>query len=272
MSSPTESVSSWSFASNSTSSLSTEAGQNLRRSLLIWRVCLTIPHAFAILSAIYRLYRRTKMRQLWRDDYFAAFSLVLECVYFPSLWLPVLASRRALVTTSWIAQVMCPLLVWFTRVSLALSIARAIPPNQPMRYASIWFAWFSAAVGIGFSVSGTIPCAHKDWQQNYPYQCRLSIVSVIIRVCMDIFSDTILIIIPFWAFWRRIKLPRTSRRLIKACFAASVLTFLSCVSTAAVLFQRYYASSPEKRAETGFIVSVMPHLMVCFCLFIRIQF
>ncbi|KAF9473412.1 hypothetical protein BDN70DRAFT_843503 [Pholiota conissans] len=268
MSSPSASVSNWSSVRNSASSLSAEAGQNLRRSLLVWRVCMTILHALAILSAMYRLYRRRKTRQLWRDDYFAALSLVLECVYFPSLWLPVLASRKALVAASWIAKVLSPSLLGFSRVSLAFSIARVIPPNQPMRYASIWFAWFSAIVGIVLSVSGAITCAHKDWQQSYPYQCRLPIASVIFRVCMDIFSDIVLIIIPFWAFWRRLKLPRTSRRLIKACFAASILTFLSCLSAAAVLLQRYYANSPEKNAETGFLVSVMPHLMASIALLV----
>ncbi|KAF9473407.1 hypothetical protein BDN70DRAFT_384130 [Pholiota conissans] len=272
MSSTSESVSSWGSASNLTRSLSTEASQNLQRCLLVWRVCLTILHSLAILSAIYRLYRRTKTRQLWRDDYFAALSLALECVYFPSLWLPVLASRKALVAASWISKVFSPLVVGFTRVSLAFSTARAIPPNQPMRYASIYFAWFCVIVGIGLSMRGAITCAQKGWQQSYPYQCRLSIASVVFRIGTDIFSDTILIIIPFWAFWRRLKLPRTSRRLIKACFAASSLTFLSCVATGAVLLQRYYANAPEKRAETGYLVSVMPHLTVCFCLFIGVQF
>ncbi|KAF9473406.1 hypothetical protein BDN70DRAFT_997645 [Pholiota conissans] len=200
------SESSWgtSSSSNSTSSFSEKAGQYMDRSLLVWRACLTIPHALAILSSIYRLYRRTKTRQLWRDDYFAALSLILECLYFPTLWLPEDTRRRALVTTSWIAQVVCPLLIWFTRVSLAFSIARAIPPNQPMRCISICFAWFCGVVGTVVAIGSVITCARKSWDQTYPYQCPMPVASAIIRTCMDILSDVILIIIPFWAFWRRL--------------------------------------------------------------------
>ncbi|KAF8202442.1 hypothetical protein BJ912DRAFT_920802 [Pholiota molesta] len=150
--------------------------QDLGRSLLVWRACLTILHVLAILSAIYRLYRRTKTRQLWKDDYIAAFILLFDCVYFPSLWLQG-ASRH----------------------------------------------------GLALTVENMVICARNtgDWEHTYPYQCSVPFPSVIFRTSMGSFADIALSVIPFCAFWRRLKLPRVTRRLIKACFAASLLTFIT---------------------------------------------
>jgi hypothetical protein len=78
------------------------------------------------------------------------------------------------------------------------------------------------------------------------------------------FADIALTVIPFCAFWRRLKLPRVTRRLIKACFAASLLTFITCVMTVVVVFGRYNLHSAKERAETGFLDLAMSHLMVRF--------
>jgi len=52
-------------------------------------VVLTLLHCLAIASAFFRLHRRKKTGQVDWDDYAAAFALVLNLIYFPTLWFPV---------------------------------------------------------------------------------------------------------------------------------------------------------------------------------------
>ncbi|KAF8956958.1 hypothetical protein BDZ97DRAFT_142368 [Flammula alnicola] len=252
------------------SNTSTQSIAELARYFLIWRVCITLSHILAILSSLFRLYRRRKTRQLWWDDYFAMISLALDCLYFPTLWVRVVNARDAQVATSWVAQIVFPLLIWCTRISLALSIARAIPPQQSMRVTSIRFAYLFGAIGVALTIEVGIACGRNNasWNQIFPYICPLSEGSAISRVSLDIFADASLIIIPFKAFWRQLRLPPITRRLIKACFAASILTAISCVLTTIILFDRHNTQSAEKNAEADFMASIMSHLVASISLLV----
>lgn len=55
--------------------------------LFLCKVSLTIVHCVAIASALFRIYRRKITKRLWWDDTFAAGGLLLDFVFFPTLWL-----------------------------------------------------------------------------------------------------------------------------------------------------------------------------------------
>ncbi|KAF8868352.1 hypothetical protein BD779DRAFT_1598222 [Infundibulicybe gibba] len=49
-------------------------------------VCLTLFHAIAALSTIFRLYHRVSIRQWWWDDTSVCLALIADCIYLASLW------------------------------------------------------------------------------------------------------------------------------------------------------------------------------------------
>lgn len=102
-------------------------------------VCLTPIHVLGILTAVYRISRRYKTRQSGLDDFAATVALILDLIYFPTLWLandadqdlsssgmPVASSaaddlglganivdtRAVQVAITWLVQIVCPLLTW----------------------------------------------------------------------------------------------------------------------------------------------------------------
>jgi len=80
----------------------------------------------------------------------------------------------------------------------------------------------------------------------------------------DVLSDFALIILPISAFWRRLKLLATTRRLIHTCFCASMLTATCNIVLSALLFWHSNSSAPQERQETVFLAMVTPHLLVGF--------
>ncbi|KDR80829.1 hypothetical protein GALMADRAFT_1109732 [Galerina marginata CBS 339.88] len=240
------------------------ASQKLAHNLFVWRVCLTFVHMLAIVSSAFRIHRRIKTRQFWIDDHFATLTLIFDCIYFPTLWLRQLKSPVSQIVTSWMSLIGFTLVIWCARISLALSIARVIPPKQPMRFACVCLACLFGAFCIGGLIQVCIACGEKGaaWPRYFPYQCQLKAAFGITRVCTDVFSDILLVAIPLWTFYRRLNLlPVTTRRLVKACFAASILTALSSILSSIILFNHDGSDSKVREAETSFLASVMAHLM-----------
>ncbi|KAH9479302.1 hypothetical protein JR316_0007891 [Psilocybe cubensis] len=238
--------------------------------LVVWRGSLTAAHILAILSCIFRLHRRKMTGQFWLDDWFALVAFIMECVFFPTLWLRGVSSRSTLIVTAWFAQLSFIPLIWSSRISLAYSITRVIPPHQKARKASIWLVYFFGIVCLVYLIQTAIECRqdYGSWANNFPYQCPLSSTAAISRMIMDCIADGLLIAIPFCAFWRQMKLAQTSRRLIKACFCASVLTTLVSFLASGILFSHHYSKSDTERSETSFMASVLAHLVAAISLLV----
>ena len=104
-------------------------------------VCLTPIHILGILASIYRISRRWKTRQSGLDDHAATLALILDLIFFPTLWLrngdaaqvvpsgglsttvagggllgdnlPAdIETRVAQVVIGWLVQIVYPLLTW----------------------------------------------------------------------------------------------------------------------------------------------------------------
>ena len=104
-------------------------------------VCLTAIHILGILASVYRISRRWKTRQSGLDDHTATLALILDLIFFPTLWLrngdssqevpsgglsttvagggllgdnlPAdIETRIAQVVIGWLVQIVYPLLTW----------------------------------------------------------------------------------------------------------------------------------------------------------------
>ncbi|KAF8159376.1 hypothetical protein B0H34DRAFT_655506, partial [Crassisporium funariophilum] len=246
-------------------------------------VGLTFVHALAILSSIYRLYRRRKTRRIWWDDYVAMVAFAFDCFYFPTLWVrnvvPGVPNHQAVahnIALTWITNISYAVIIWSTRVSLSLSIARVIPPHQSMRTASLYLVCLFGCMGVAAVIQVCISCIviDKTWGNAYPYQCAATRNVAIFRFSCeyykiscgtyglnplnlgDLTADILLVAIPFVAFWR-LRLKPVTWYLLNASFAASILTAILNTCAVSVLFYVSRSHSPATRAATGYLASVL---------------
>ncbi|KAF8886298.1 hypothetical protein BD779DRAFT_1786546 [Infundibulicybe gibba] len=201
----------------------------LARSFLVWRICLTSFHAIAILSTIFRLYRRASTHRWWWDDTFACPALVADCIYLAALWdLPGLLYTPTTQTWALLLQTLpLTLLLCFVRVSLALSIARIFPSWQTTRRTIICVAIIIALAYSILAILLGISCGLPHVNIPIP---RVALATI----CVDIISDSFLVAIPLTTLWN-IKLPRDQRRLVLAGFSSGICTTAASVAGAIAL-------------------------------------
>ncbi|KAF9565916.1 hypothetical protein CPC08DRAFT_704349 [Agrocybe pediades] len=237
---------------------------------LAWRVSLTLLHVFAISSTIFRLYRRRRFQQLWWDDHVASFCLFLDCLFFSTLWIQERKSRELLIFTTWLLHTVFISLTWCSRISLSLTITRIIPPLQPMRKVNIFLTYLYALSGIVFIIQLGVGCSANanNWMNTEPYQCPLTKTTAAVRTTVDFCADLVLIIVPLVAFWR-LKLPLATRRLIQACFCASLLTAATLMLATGMLFSRAKKlDTVSDKEKIAFMANVFCHLAVTVSLLV----
>jgi len=168
-----------------------------------------------------------------------------------------------------------------TRISLALTITRTIPPLQPIRKKNIFLTYLFGVFCIAFVAEVGVTCNRNpwNWMNTPPYQCPLSVGTAVSRISgefkfvtfyftiflrcelVDFIADVALMIVPLIAFWR-VKLPDTTRRLIQSCFCATLLTGFILIFTASILFAKTTARTD--RDKIAFMAFVFAHLIVSF--------
>ncbi|KAF8879483.1 hypothetical protein BD779DRAFT_1649423 [Infundibulicybe gibba] len=194
-----------------------------------WRASMSVLHAFAIGSTIFRLSQRYTSQRLWYDDYTALFAVIADCIYFAMLQVWTRSEpngtafgRETTITFYWIGVVCFLLVSWSAKVSLALAIARIFPPGRTIRRFATGMAWSFGLLAVVNLLGAGISCGRDtSWHNSPQVQCDLPKVLVIPSLCANLISDALLILTPLRMLWR-IKLPDEQRRLILAGFAASV--------------------------------------------------
>ncbi|KAF8806884.1 hypothetical protein BYT27DRAFT_7167117 [Phlegmacium glaucopus] len=214
----------------------------------------------------------------------------MDLIFFPTLWLrngeaATMQTRIAQVAVGWLVQVVYPLLTWAAKTSLALTIARLIPRYHPTHLASIIMAYLSILAGLGIVIQTCVYCTKVDqtWTHVSPFRCKVTPAAGIIRLGLEVIIDICLTLIPFIAFfWPvptiitppsgpnpppnnpttriRLRLPPLTRRLIKVCFTASLLTAATAIIYMILLFKIQRSKSSEMRARTGYMAFVLSHL------------
>ncbi|KDR69770.1 hypothetical protein GALMADRAFT_145172 [Galerina marginata CBS 339.88] len=195
------------------------------QSYLGWKVSMSILHILAIGSTIYRLIHRFRIQKTWLDDYIVFVPLVLDSIYWPIVcfrfshvdpnnepW-----SHRVL-SSYWLSTFPFLLIVWATRIVLALSLARVFPKKHPAR--------LCAFVLITFMSTGLLIV-------NEGQDCIKGVGGYPIKntflFAADFVGDILLVIAPIVFFWR-LRLPSRERRLILMVFCGSILTLLLVIA------------------------------------------
>ncbi|KAF8967770.1 hypothetical protein BDZ97DRAFT_1916703 [Flammula alnicola] len=213
---------------------------------LALNVVLTVVHTTAIVLTLLRLYYRTVTRRLWWDDFVAFFAVLLDCAYISALWFAyagpnsVLLRHESLIVRYWLGVMLFLVVVWMTRISLALAIARIFPPRDSTRRFAIGMAILSTILYLVIVIQTSAICAHQPALNSSPRAaCQWSTSLRVLVTVANIFSDALLVATPLYKLWR-IRLPRNQRRLILGAFAASAMTTTATIACAVFQF------APEK--------------------------
>ncbi|KDR69776.1 hypothetical protein GALMADRAFT_145177 [Galerina marginata CBS 339.88] len=212
-----------------------------------WKVSISILHVVAISSAVYRLVHRFRIRRTWWDDYMVFVPLVLDIAYWATFFVRfphrIEGGRPAgdgrVLESYWIVLFPYSIIVWTTRISLSLSLARIFPWKHPARLWSFILAGIMALSCIACILISTLSCTERSSLiiLSEPRQCALNISGFpfqnIYVFANDSFGDILLIISPLILFWR-LKLPRQERRLILVVFCGSTLTLAYVIAFAII--------------------------------------
>ncbi|KDR80807.1 hypothetical protein GALMADRAFT_61085, partial [Galerina marginata CBS 339.88] len=206
-------------------------------------VIVTLLHIVAISLTLFRLHYRKRTRRLWWDDYTAGFATFMDFGYLPMLWLSytppgsVLNSHKFTIVKYWVSFILFLVVVWCTRVSIALALARVFPPGENTRRFAIGLAIFFASLYIAVTARFVVVCSKQMAEpgRSTDIPCNWSTDFRFLHTIGNLFSDTLLVATPLYKLWR-VRLPRSQRRLILAGFAASALTTIPSIACSVFLF------------------------------------
>ncbi|KAF8879471.1 hypothetical protein BD779DRAFT_1676379 [Infundibulicybe gibba] len=195
---------------------------------------MSVLHALAIGSTVFRLSQRYMTQKVWYDDYIALLAVIADCVFFVVLHVWTRSepngttfSKETTIIFYWIGAVCSLLVSWSSRASLALAIARIFPPGRAIRRFAMGMAWSFGLLFMVILLGMSISCGRDtSWHHSPEVQCDFPKALGTIAFCANLISDALLVFTPLRMLWR-VKLPDEQRRLILAGFAASVWTSIA---------------------------------------------
>ncbi|TFK35224.1 hypothetical protein BDQ12DRAFT_726168 [Crucibulum laeve] len=211
---------------------------------LPWKVVITILHVIAASTSVLRVDYRRRTRRLWWDDYAAIVPAVFECVKIAIIWLRLRSfdqsedSRQLKVALSFMNQTCFGIIIWWSRISLALAVVRITPVGSKARP---WVIGLTCAFILNFIaivLGMTVTCAMSTaWQyaKGNILICGPSYGVNLASVITDIVGDLLLVGFPMYRL-RCLKLQSAQRRLVLLVFSTSVLTLVAVVAVAIVSY------------------------------------
>ncbi|KAG7090591.1 hypothetical protein E1B28_009696 [Marasmius oreades] len=213
------------------------------------RAVLTLFHCLAIVFTIARLTRRIRIRRFSWDDACAGVCLLLIVIYMAVAWTKLKMDnegqpgdletfRKRLETMYKLNLAMYAAIVWISRVSLSLSIARIFPPGR-IRLTAIILSIVCLGTGIVLVMGKTIACraplSRPSPADGKPrIACTKAIKTFfIVQTVGDILSSVALVIFPIRAL-----IPNTSelhpseRRLVLVLLMSTTVALAMCLATA----------------------------------------
>ncbi|KAJ8088799.1 hypothetical protein PM082_014045 [Marasmius tenuissimus] len=233
-------------------------------------IFIGVLHMIAILSTIFRIARRVRIKRLSWDDAWAIVATVLSIIFVVLSWVCwALASKmqekgsqlelRMILETLVTALTFAA--IWASRISLSLSIFRILPTGR-LRTAALAFSigcFFVGSTIVTYQAvmlyslrSETHRPAWKRWQVAGP------------QVIADILCSLFLVALPLYALSKMTSLPTSERRIILILFAGTLLSLgAGCGEVAATAIP-----GNEIGLVYGANVQAAVGLMVCNCLVI----
>ncbi|KAJ3510819.1 hypothetical protein NLJ89_g4460 [Agrocybe chaxingu] len=167
-----------------------------------------------------------------------ALALTVDLAYFILLWVKYrnekitwfMPQDQVFILSTWFISFLYFTVVWISRISLALSLARIFLPGERYRAWTIRFAILLVFVYTGIVLVTTFTCPGSPWWQLDYSKCITTSLGTrdlgtIISVVCDVVVDVALVAAPLLMLWR-IDLPRRERTLILILFSAGILTLL----------------------------------------------
>ncbi|KJA23503.1 hypothetical protein HYPSUDRAFT_184904 [Hypholoma sublateritium FD-334 SS-4] len=223
-------------------------------------VIVTFLHATAIALTVMRLKYRKRTNRLWWDDFTVFLAVVLDCGYVITLWFPyttsgsILHSGTALIARYWLTLMLFFVVIWLTRISIALAIARVFSTWEPFRKFAIGltllFVTFFVVISGYFvklcSKKNAIQVFSSGQSSSWNAQCGWTDELKITISVANLVSDLLLVATPLYKLWR-VNLPKRQRRLILGGFTASIMTTIPTIGC--VVFQFAPASWEPARQD-----------------------
>ncbi|KAF8158158.1 hypothetical protein B0H34DRAFT_443519 [Crassisporium funariophilum] len=214
----------------------------------------TFVHAIAIALTLCRIFHRKRGGRLWWDDLVIFVAIILDFVYVSTLWWSytepgsVLHTHGGVVARYFLVVVTFFIIMWSSRISLALAIARVFNPGDKTRRFAIGLAFLFVCLCItSFGATSAI-CGSADRLTivNGKAQCRWTNALKAMILAVNVLSDMFLMVTPLYQFWR-VRLPLKQRRLLKICLVANFIT--TTVTIGCAIFQFAPTSWEPARAE-----------------------
>ncbi|KAF9530995.1 hypothetical protein CPB83DRAFT_849996 [Crepidotus variabilis] len=191
--------------------------------------CLVFPEFLALGITVLRLHHRSKKRRLWWDDYLALLALLVGLPFFWTSWALVLGadtgSQSYQVSMAWITTVASLCILWLTKISLVLSMARIVSifPRNLIHRGFLFLAFLLSILGISSSVTRWIVCSlDRSWQHHEPYICPATKEGSVFANTAAVTCDIALVLSTLCLFGKT-QISRVAKRLIMAGFCASCL-------------------------------------------------
>ncbi|KAF9473072.1 hypothetical protein BDN70DRAFT_413709 [Pholiota conissans] len=270
-----------------------------REDALPWQVVSFFLHVIAISSSVYRLWVRFRIHRMWWDDYVLFVPLILDMFYGMVFWFSVprelgmfYSSQSAapvpyylvILNSYWFKRFIFTVIVWSTRIVLALSLARIFPARTHARILSMLLVAIMLCFLVTSILISATTCHRKTalLLANEFTDCTKSIAGFALEDAFtfagDIAGDTLLVICPLYWFWN-IRLPTKKRRLILLAFCGNMLTLLFAIvfvilinlSIGKTVVDRYLIRSGMARVEVAISLFVCNFTVISTSIYRLVQ-
>ncbi|KAF4621050.1 hypothetical protein D9613_000954 [Agrocybe pediades] len=212
--------------------------------ILAWQVCITLLQGAAILSTCVRLGYRKLTGRLWVDDVFVFIPLVFDCLFLALLWLTLNAVKRPpnVFFSPWFSSYIYTIIIWTSRISVTLSIAKIIPSGEKSRYFTFGLAFLFTVIWASRAIMTIFNCydPSRAWYNEPFSECvrRRPIAQRIANVfpAFDIAADVLMIIVPLYVLCT-VDLQRKDRQLLRnVLFSIAILSTLASIAFVSTWF------------------------------------
>ncbi|KAF8905751.1 hypothetical protein CPB84DRAFT_1823099 [Gymnopilus junonius] len=224
---------------------------------LAWKISITLLHFLAFSSTLVRIGHRWRTRRAWWDDYIVVIPWCFDIIYIVTMWAKYknhdiswdIPDPSGFIYSAWFDSFLYFSEIWFSRISMTLSVARIFLPGHPYR---IWAFGFVVVLFLLYLASlliATFSCRGTPWWDLNFNNCVSTPsgadVGTIVGVTVDFAADIVLVAAPLIMFWK-IDFPRQERVLVLVLFSSSVLTMIASMLYCTI----WYAASrlgPDSR-------------------------
>ncbi|KAH9485637.1 hypothetical protein JR316_0002547 [Psilocybe cubensis] len=245
---------------------------------LAWKISLTFIHALAISSGCIRVSQRWRKKLMWWDDYAVIPPIVCNFIGILLFWLQfknhntitwdtVDEDSNTFLFSWWLYFFVGYSMLWGSRLSLSLTLARLFMPGNPCRKLALVLSGATSLLYIASILVTTLGCRGSPWWKLKIETCFTTTTTVSFGrliatlFALEFISDLFLIAGPLTLLWR-IKFPPTERLLILSLFSSSILTLLASILYAIL----YYATTFRRRSDSRLLFTAMGHIQACLSL------